>query len=929
MSRFFSNLPHPGNSGDSNFLHDKVGDRLVPPVLKGATEAISTVHQTVHGVVGDVAAEIHSHGIIKPILSDAISAAHGVATELQHAGTDVSSEAISAAQMSSGAAGGGPPQVQHSGLSGTASGLIKQISSDAISAAQTPRGFEGGSPQAQPSELLGTASGFIKQVSSDAISVAQMSPGGSGEGSPQAQNSGLLGTASGFIKQVSSDAISTAQSSPGVATKAQHSGLFGAASGLIKQVSSDAISAAHNVATDVQHAGLIGESLSNIDRLAPPVIKNVSSKAISAVQNVPGVVTEVGNGGLLNTATGFLKEVSSDAISAAQGVATEVHHVGAIGESLAKIDNLVPSVIKQVSSEAISANQKVAGVATGLGSLVQHGGILSTASGLVKDVSSQAIPAAQGVVSELKHGGVVKEETEKLKYLAFLQLAIIHVILWFGNLYTKLKQMSGPLKPVIEIVERMVKTLIGPIFKTFFDSLYDLFKFADDWIGEFVTKIDGILPPVIKQAISKVTSAANNALGLTVDVPTMEVQSTGVKSTSSRFLQQISSGAILVVEGVASQAKNSGLIPEELQVLKYLKYLKYFVTVQAAVLRAVKFYFQVKKMLRPLRPVIDFIERVVVSVYQKIFAKMFKSLFRWVLVNLFGVPAGVFDIIDKVGGDLSKLGDLSNLGDLCTLGDFSTLGGLSKLGDLSKIDDLVPSGALSAVQSLPGVGGLATGLPGTGLLSSASGLLKQVSSNAIPGAQMVADVQHAGTVEATTKIDSLISPLFKRSSKVTSVAQKTLGMATSSATGFIKQISSGAISAAQKAPRVAQGLSNAGVQNTGSLTQLASKPIAATQKPAEVQHSGVVKGASTLAKSVFTVVEPTVEKCAVSIWQTLNKIPLFPQVASVVVPTAAFFTDKYNQTVATGAEKGYKVASILPVVPTQKIAKVFSVGKSD
>lgn len=74
----------------------------------------------------------------------------------------------------------------------------------------------------------------------------------------------------------------------------------------------------------------IGESLSNIDQLAPPVIKNVSSKAISAVQNVPGVATEVGNGGLLNTATGFLKQVSSDAISAAQVVATEVHHVGAV-----------------------------------------------------------------------------------------------------------------------------------------------------------------------------------------------------------------------------------------------------------------------------------------------------------------------------------------------------------------------------------------------------------------------------------------------------------------------------------------------------------------------------------------------------------------------------------------------------------------------
>lgn len=63
-----------------------MGDRFVPPVLKDVTEAVSAVHQTVHGVVGDVAAEVHSHGIINPILSDAISAAHGLATELQHAG---------------------------------------------------------------------------------------------------------------------------------------------------------------------------------------------------------------------------------------------------------------------------------------------------------------------------------------------------------------------------------------------------------------------------------------------------------------------------------------------------------------------------------------------------------------------------------------------------------------------------------------------------------------------------------------------------------------------------------------------------------------------------------------------------------------------------------------------------------------------------
>ncbi|KAK8633266.1 hypothetical protein V6N13_014112 [Hibiscus sabdariffa] len=960
MSRFFSTLSN--QSGDSNFLQGMVGD------------AASAVNK----VAGDVAAGVHSPGLvashtgfIRPILSDAVSAAHSVATELQHAGTHVASEATSAVQMSPGVAGGvspqgqpfgllgtatglvkqvssdvtsaaqmspgGSPLGQHSGLLGTATGLVKQVSSDAISAAQMS---PGGSPQGQHSGLLGTVTGLVKQVSSDAISAAQMSPGGS----PPGQNSGLLGTATGLVKQVSSDAISAAQISPGGSPLGQHSGLlgtatglvkqvssdatsaaqmslgqnsglFGTASGFIKQVSSDAISAAQGVATEVQHAGTAGEPLTNIGRLVPSVIKQVSSEAISAAQNVPGVVTELGNGGVLNTASGILKQVSSDAVSAAQGVATQVQHVGAVGDSLAKIDNLVPSVIKQVSSQAISATQNVAGVAAGLASGVQHGGILSTATGLIKDVSSQAISTAQGVVTELKHGGVVKEETPKLKYLKFVQLAIVHMVLLFTDLYSNLKQLSGPLKPVLEIVETMVKTVLGPIFDKFFDALYDQLLFADDKVGELVTKIDSLLPSDIKQVLSNVISVARNALGPTADMPTTEARSTLVPSTASGFLQQISSGAISAAEGVASQVQDSGLIPEELQMVKYLKYIKYFVQAQAFALRVVKFYFKVKKMLGPLKPVIDVIERAVISLYQKFFAAMVKSLVKWVLIKFFGVPAEVFDIIDKVGG-LNKLGELSKLG------NFSKLNPLGNLGDLSKLGDL------------------ATELPGAGVLSTASGFLKQASSNATTGYQVMAGVQHAGAVEAATKIDSLISPLFKQASAVaTSVGQIASGVASggatdvqhtgliSSPTGFINQISSGAISAVQKAPGVVQGLAAAGVGSTptGFITQLTSGPIAVTQRSPEVKQPMAV----TLAKSVFDIVEPKVEKCAVSVWHKLNRIPLFPQVASVVVPTAAFFTEIYNETVATGAEKGYKVARLLPLVPTGKIAKVFSEGKSD
>ncbi|KAE8677702.1 Stress-related protein [Hibiscus syriacus] len=130
----------------------------------------------------------------------------------------------------------------------------------------------------------------------------------------------------------------------------------------------------------------------------------------------------------------------------------------------------------------------------------------------------------------------------------------------------------------------------------------------------------------------------------------------------------------------------------------------------------------------------------------------------------------------------------------------------------------------------------------------------------------------------------------------------------------VKQVSSEAISAAQKAPKVARCVAS------------------------EVHLTGVVSTASVYAKFVYTKYEPTAkelyakyepkaEQCAVSAWRKLHKLPLFPQVASVVIPTATYCTGKYNQTVVSSAEKGYKVASYLPLVPTEKIAKVFGEQK--
>lgn len=130
---------------------------------------------------------------------------------------------------------------------------------------------------------------------------------------------------------------------------------------------------------------------------------------------------------------------------------------------------------------------------------------------------------------------------------------------------------------------------------------------------------------------------------------------------------------------------------------------------------------------------------------------------------------------------------------------------------------------------------------------------------------------------------------------------------------LLKQASSKALLIAQKAPELARDLAG------------------------EVQHDGLVDTASNVAKTLYTKYEPTVkelyakyepvaEKNAVLAWRSLNKLPLFPQVAQILVPTAAYWSEKYNQAVTYASENGYAVAHYFPIIPAEKIAKVFEGG---
>ncbi|XP_028055047.1 stress-related protein-like isoform X2 [Camellia sinensis] len=76
-----------------------------------------------------------------------------------------------------------------------------------------------------------------------------------------------------------------------------------------------------------------------------------------------------------------------------------------------------------------------------------------------------------------------REEEERLKYLEFVQVATIHVLMCLARLYDYAKDNYGPLKPSVEIVEGTVKgtikTVVGPVYDKFHDVPIELLKFVD------------------------------------------------------------------------------------------------------------------------------------------------------------------------------------------------------------------------------------------------------------------------------------------------------------------------------------------------------------------------------------------------------------------------------------------------------------------
>ncbi|CAK9180259.1 unnamed protein product [Ilex paraguariensis] len=70
-------------------------------------------------------------------------------------------------------------------------------------------------------------------------------------------------------------------------------------------------------------------------------------------------------------------------------------------------------------------------------------------------------------------------EEQRLKYLEFVQVASLRMVMCASKLYDYAKDNSGPLKPGVKTVEGTVKTVVGPVYDKFHDVPAEVLKFVD------------------------------------------------------------------------------------------------------------------------------------------------------------------------------------------------------------------------------------------------------------------------------------------------------------------------------------------------------------------------------------------------------------------------------------------------------------------
>ncbi|KAL2903671.1 hypothetical protein RDABS01_002381 [Bienertia sinuspersici] len=103
--------------------------------------------------------------------------------------------------------------------------------------------------------------------------------------------------------------------------------------------------------------------------------------------------------------------------------------------------------------------------------------------------------------------------------------------------------------------------------------------------------------------------------------------------------------------------------------------------------------------------------------------------------------------------------------------------------------------------------------------------------------------------------------------------------------------------------------------------------IQSAQLAKQVVHQAQVSGPLAAAQYAANESKDLVLNQSVKVWSKLDKFPPVHMVAEIAVPTATYWSEKYNQVISDFRGKGYDVFSYVPLVPIDEISKAFKQSK--
>lgn len=129
-------------------------------------------------------------------------------------------------------------------------------------------------------------------------------------------------------------------------------------------------------------------------------------------------------------------------------------------------------------------------------------------------------------------------DEQKLKYLGFVVVLVLHLLTIVAKLYSRLKGNLGPLKPGINAVENTVWSFAGPIWGKYDYVPIECLKFVDRKIDKSVKRMQRRVPKALKRISRRAFKNTKKAPVAARSVMS-DVQNTGVVESASELAKTV------------------------------------------------------------------------------------------------------------------------------------------------------------------------------------------------------------------------------------------------------------------------------------------------------------------------------------------------------------------------------------------------------